>query len=108
MTVAQKTDFTPWREMDIEFRTRAMDELLLRTHAKARRGGAIGAKPNPERQKFLKKWIPFNGEREDAAGEDFPFTDNVPARAILGGLQDFTPCGVKRKKTATLPTMSAR
>src|SRR5215217_6966661 len=90
MTLARKTVFTPWRENDIEHRRRTLDGLLGRQH-KVRRGGAIGVKPKDERRKFLKKWIAFQGEREDAAGEDFEFADGVPARLTLGGLQNFTP-----------------
>jgi hypothetical protein len=55
----------------------------------------------------LREWIVFQGEREDAAGEDFEFGDAVPARINLGGLQDFTH-GVKRKRMETLPTTFAR
>src|SRR5215208_762990 len=90
MTLARKTVFTPWRENDIEHRRRTLDGLLGRQH-KVRRGGAIGVKPQDERRKFLKKWIAFQGEREDAAGEDFELADSVPARLTLGGLQNFTP-----------------
>ena len=79
-----------WRENDIEHRKSTLDSLLCHQH-KVRRGGAIGVKPNDERRKFLREWIVFQGEREDAAGEDFEFGDAVPARINLGGLQDFTP-----------------
>jgi hypothetical protein len=78
-----KANFTPWREMDLEARKSALDGLLRHQH-KVRRGGAIGTKPNDERRKFVKKWVAFEGEREDTVGEDGPW------RLALGGLQDFT------------------
>jgi hypothetical protein len=106
MTLARKTEFTPWRENDIEHRKSTLDGLLCHQH-KVRRGGAIGVKPNDERRKFLREWIVFQGEREDAAGVDFEFGNAVPARVNLGGLQDFTPC-VKRKRMPTLPITFAR
>jgi hypothetical protein len=56
----------------------------------------------------LREWIVFQGEREDAAGVDFEFGNAVPARVNLGGLQDFTPIGVKRKRMPTLPITFAR
>jgi hypothetical protein len=90
MALARKTEFTPWRENDIEHRKSTLDGLLRHQH-KVRRGGAIGAKPNDERRKVLREWIVFQGEREDAAGVDFEFGNAVPARVNLGGLQDFTP-----------------
>jgi hypothetical protein len=85
-----------WRENDIERRKSTLDGLLRHQH-KVRRGGAIGAKPNEERRKFVKKWVAFEGEREDAAEEAGIFNgdwlDNrpVPERLTLGGLQIFTP-----------------
>jgi hypothetical protein len=90
-----KPEFTPWREMDIEVRKSVLDGLL-KTQSKVTRGGAKGSKPNPEWRKFVKEWKVFEGEREDLAEERAMWTgdwtrSSVPARAILGGLQDFTP-----------------
>ena len=63
--------------------------------ARATRGGATRIKPDPEFRKFLKEWQQVQWAREDAYnddhGNDELFTEDVPLRAVLGGMQVFTP-----------------
>jgi hypothetical protein len=86
----------------------ALDNLPL---TNVQRGGALRAKPDPEYRNFLKDWQQVQWAREDAytpkndaALEDF--AEDVPLRAVLGGMQLFTP-GVKTKMKRTGTTMSA-
>src|SRR5215216_3438381 len=59
------------------------------------RGAAKDAKPDPEYRKFLKQWQEIQWAREEAARErdevDWRWGDDVPLRAVLGGMQRFTP-----------------
>jgi hypothetical protein len=70
----------------------ALDNLPL---PNVRRGGALGAKPDPVYRKFLKDWQEIQWAREDAATDDEgnfdPYGADVPLRAVLGGMQLFTP-----------------
>lgn len=58
--------------------------------AGAPRGVATGIKPDPEYRKFLKEWQKIQWAREDACDGDDQGED-VPLRAVLGGMQRFTP-----------------
>jgi hypothetical protein len=70
------------------------------------RGRAIAPKPDPEYRKFLKDWQQVQWAREDLAEEEYirrgdwasgfrefslEYAKDVPIRAILGGMQLFTP-----------------
>jgi len=58
------------------------------------RGRAIAPKPSEEYRKFLKDWQKIQWAREDAYSGNRPLEDlreDAPLRAILGGLQVFTP-----------------
>jgi hypothetical protein len=57
--------------------------------AGAPRGGAIGIKPDPEYRRFLTEWQKVQWAREDAY--DDGDGEDVPLRAVLGGMQRFTP-----------------
>jgi hypothetical protein len=62
---------------------------VMAEEAGAPRGGAIGIKPDPEYRKFLKEWQKVQWAREDAY--DDGDGEDVPLRAVLGGMQRFTP-----------------
>ena len=68
---------------------------VIAQEAGAPRGAAKDAKPDPEYRKFLKQWQQIQWAREDAASErdevDWEWGDDVPLRAVLGGMQRFTP-----------------
>jgi hypothetical protein len=61
--------------------------------AGAPRGGATGTKPDPEYRTFLKEWQKVQWAREDTCdGDDQDvFGEDVPLRAVLGGMQRFMP-----------------
>jgi hypothetical protein len=70
-----------------------LDNLPL---TNVQRGGALRAKPDPEYRNFLKDWQQVQWAREDAYTEKNngsldDFAEDVPLRAVLGGMQDFTP-----------------
>src|SRR5829696_4068533 len=68
---------------------------ILAEAAGAPRGTAKGSKPDPEYRQFLKDWQKVQWAREDAAmaeyGDSWEHGGDVPLRAVLGGIQDFTP-----------------
>ena len=72
-----------------------LDQDILENRVQAMRGAAKDAKPDPEYRKFLKQWQQIQWAREDAARErdevDWRWGDDVPLRAVLGGMQRFTP-----------------
>src|SRR5215217_5041893 len=73
----------------------ALDAILYEASGGAIvRGGAKDSKPDPEYRQFLKDWQKVQWAREDAAmAEDADSWehDDVPLRAVLGGMQRFTP-----------------
>lgn len=60
---------------------------LLAEAAGAPRGGAIGIEPDPEYREFLKEWWKIQWAREAVADDE----EDAPLRAVLGGMQVFTP-----------------
>jgi hypothetical protein len=73
----------------------ALDAILYEASGGAIvRGGAKDSKPDPEYRQFLKDWQMVQWAREDAAmaedGDSWEY-DDVPLRAVLGGMQRFTP-----------------
>jgi hypothetical protein len=70
----------------------ALDNIVL-LDANIERGGALGAKPDPDYRNFLKEWQQVQWAREDFYDGDRPLEDlgdDVPLRAVLGGMQLFT------------------
>jgi hypothetical protein len=78
------SDFERWGRRFV--RMFALDLAAEATGAP--RGGAMGTKPDPKYREFLKEWQKVQWAREDAAGDE---DDDVPLRAVLGGMQRFTP-----------------
>jgi hypothetical protein len=138
MTVARKTEFTPWRENDYDapidprrFGYPSLYELArarerdrhsehdpytvlwpnvpnferwgrrfvrmfaldpVAEAAGAPRGGGVRIERDPEYRKFLREWQKVQWAREDAWTPEMQDDDeDVPLRAVLGGIQDFTP-----------------
>jgi len=79
---------------------------VMAEEAGAPRGGAISIKPSEatEYRMFLKEWQKVQWAREDAY--DDGDGEDVPLRAVLGGMQRFTH-GVKTRMPRTGMTISA-